>query len=457
MDQFWKACGAVGPLRLEIKEPHAQEFETREFDQPFVRVGRNPAADLSLWSKNVGPRHVYFQVVGSRLYAIDLASRSGTWWPEGPKRSGWMNVGDTVNVGGYMVRFGGLGPAGAESEATRTTEMRTDLALAENGQAPSGDPFDAEVGFGPPDLGGAWGVVLEIRDGPDLSTWPMDRTIAFVGKRAGCRIRLTDFSVSTIHCALVKTPAGLWVVDLLSQTLIAINGSMARVGHLEDGDELRVGKTTITARYRARGLGAFAQLARPVPGRGSALSLGQGMRPPTGQWVPAPLPEGELGANMPEMGTEFNATQFDHFRQAILMAFQMIATTQNEQHNFLREELDRLQGLAQQLRVLRAEMATLLAKAPGDRPSVSQPPLFPPFTGQPGPVPFPPGLGAAPFSPSFPSAPPVDSASSVDLGAADDALIQLRSRLSAIQEESQSRWQKVLGFLTSPLRDDFVP
>src|SRR5438552_2793191 len=62
-----------------------------------------------------------------------------------------------------------------------------------------------------------------------------------IGRSSECGGRVRDGAVWRFHCALVKTPAGLWAVDLLGRGGIALNGVTARVGRLDEGDELRIG------------------------------------------------------------------------------------------------------------------------------------------------------------------------------------------------------------------------
>src|SRR5262245_58849321 len=46
MDPFLTACGASGPLALEIEGPGLAAAERRSFPQPFVLIGRDDRADL---------------------------------------------------------------------------------------------------------------------------------------------------------------------------------------------------------------------------------------------------------------------------------------------------------------------------------------------------------------------------------------------------------------------------
>ena len=88
---------------------------------------------------------------------------------------------------------------------------------------------------------------------PDESSgpvrWHVRRAVTLVGRAPSCRVRLPDISVSWFHCSLVRTPEGLWVVDLLSRGGLTVNGVGQRCSRLEDGDELFVGRFRMVPRY----------------------------------------------------------------------------------------------------------------------------------------------------------------------------------------------------------------
>ena len=64
-----------------------------------------------------------------------------------------------------------------------------------------------------------------------------------------CQLVLTDDSVSRFHAALVPTPSGVWVVDLLAREGVHVNGQRVRWAWLADGDSFRIGRFTFILRY----------------------------------------------------------------------------------------------------------------------------------------------------------------------------------------------------------------
>ena len=65
---------------------------------------------------------------------------------------------------------------------------------------------------------------LEFLNGPSRAAcWPMNRVMSLIGSANGCKFRLADPSVSPFHCSLLRTPLGLWVVDLLGPDGVSVN------------------------------------------------------------------------------------------------------------------------------------------------------------------------------------------------------------------------------------------
>ncbi|MBX9581956.1 MAG: FHA domain-containing protein, partial [Gemmataceae bacterium] len=81
IDRFAAACGAAGPLGLSVGLADGTPLADGRVDQPFALVGRDDACDVTLTDPAVDPRHAWLQVVGGRVYAVDLGSRSGLRWP----------------------------------------------------------------------------------------------------------------------------------------------------------------------------------------------------------------------------------------------------------------------------------------------------------------------------------------------------------------------------------------
>src|SRR5207237_6258881 len=78
---------------------------------------------------------------------------------------------------------------------------------------------------------------------------PIHRTLVFLGRTERCKVRLMLSSVSKFHCSLIRTPRGVWVVDLLSRNGVWINGTKVPWARLEEGDRFEVGVFVLRLRY----------------------------------------------------------------------------------------------------------------------------------------------------------------------------------------------------------------
>jgi hypothetical protein len=297
-------------------------------------------------------------------------------------------------------------------------------------------------------------IALEFRGGTEgLQTWRMDRALALIGRASICKIRLHSPMVSRTHCALVNTPSGLWVVDLLGREGTYVNGVSVRWGRLDPEDEMQIDQFRIRILYltppaRADKATSYLQPAneehaltpRTNGRRGSASDLpsfpsAAWQREDTGEksqaQVISPLGLAASGNGTAEsllmpLVSQFSMMQqqmFEQFQQTLVTMAQMFGNLQREQMAMIRKELDQIQELTRELQAVQAESmrqgSTTLTPSPGS-PAQN------------------------PSGKSAPPAPAADPSKFCD----PDVHTRLSQRLAALQEERQSRWQKVLGLLT---------
>ena len=211
MKSFLTACGLTNPLQLVVESQSSDEGELRLLNQPFAVIGRDPRADVVLDHAKVSRRHVYIQVVDGEAFWIDLESRTGTRGNGESQKSGWLGGERTVRAGPYVIR--------RFVDDSLTDRQRVQSKL------PRVAPLVAQAyGHAPlPE------VALEFLNGPSQSTsWPVRRVMSLMGSASGCKFRLTDPSVSRFHGSLLRTAAGLWIVDLLGQGGITVNDRPVR-------------------------------------------------------------------------------------------------------------------------------------------------------------------------------------------------------------------------------------
>jgi pSer/pThr/pTyr-binding forkhead associated (FHA) protein len=244
--RFADACGATGPLDLRVDLADGGVLAEGTVQQPFTLVGRDDACDVTLTDPEVNPRHAWLQVIAGRVYAIDLGSRTGLVWPDGTGRCGWLDVGTPVQVGPFRVHLRSPPSAGLSVVAPDYDPLRSDPELAASRPV----------------------VSLDFRNGRRVKDrWMVNRVVTLVGRADACKIHLNGDDISTYHCGLVLTPAGLWVVDLSGRGVV-VNGERMRVAPLQHGAELWVGRFLVGCHYSPAG--ATSPPGSP-PGSGTSL------------------------------------------------------------------------------------------------------------------------------------------------------------------------------------------
>jgi len=236
MNSFLNACGISGPLRIAVGAPSPDGSGVRLLHQPFALVGRDQRADVPLDHKLVSRRHVYLQILEGQAFWLDLDSRSGTSSEGQLRKFGWLEAGKSIRIGPFELQRLLGGGSAPEDRSTKPGPRISPLVARSHGNQPLPE------------------VALEFLNGPPRSAcWPMNRVISLIGSAGGCKFRLADPSVSSFHCSLLRTPLGLWVVDLLGPDRIGVNDALVRYALLADNDVLRVGRYRIRIRSRFTG------------------------------------------------------------------------------------------------------------------------------------------------------------------------------------------------------------
>jgi pSer/pThr/pTyr-binding forkhead associated (FHA) protein len=110
INRFLGACGATGPLRLSAERPRVFGPVSVALEKPFALIGSGVNADLRLDDNQVSHRHLYLQVYDGRVFAVDLGSRTGTFWEAGRQAYGWLDRGQSLWIGRHQIRLEEDGP-----------------------------------------------------------------------------------------------------------------------------------------------------------------------------------------------------------------------------------------------------------------------------------------------------------------------------------------------------------
>jgi Inner membrane component of T3SS, cytoplasmic domain/FHA domain len=400
MDSFLTACGAIGPIVLEIKGPGDKGIERREFLQPFVLIGRDARADLVLDHDLVSRRHTYLQLIEGRVFFVDLESRSGTMVGAAPSESAWLAPGDAFEVGPYTIRLAPFegNDVGFEFHA-----------LAKDSSGDGGIPLNPLLARSS-DAADLPRVSLEFQSKTaGHSVWRMSQVLALVGSSPRCKVRLLDSNVSKLHCSLFRSSQGLWVIDLLGRGGITVNGASVRFARLGSDDVLGLGQVVVRPNFDD----PFGTRLNNAPGASGMWGSPPGLpavapapafpdrvpRPwgfqatPAGQapaYYNAPRPPAptEVAAADPALSmllSHFGQMQqqmIDQFQTSMMMMLQMFNGMHQEQMGLVRDELDRLRELNSEVQQLKAQIS---ANPPqGQVSPASQPPATPSANPWPG-------------------------------------------------------------------------
>jgi pSer/pThr/pTyr-binding forkhead associated (FHA) protein len=490
---FRTACGLGAPLSLVCQDASssAGAYTPLDHSRPFLLVGRLPLADLSLNNTQISRRHAYLQAIEGRVSCIDLESRTKTYWDgrEVAQSRGWLDPGHFIQVGPYRIH-------------------RTDRQLEELASSEALDPFapwdgEASGRDSPPRAG----LELPMRAGGQSSTWSIEGLLALVGRSERCQFVLADDSVSQYHACLVRTPLGIWVVDLVAREGVHVNGTRVRWAWLAEGDLIRIGLFTFVLRYEnppegitredvpleagaspsgppAVGLELTTEspdrnrrglaVRREVPGPSLV-----GDRPPLHAVAPGP-PSGISGGEWePVLGPGSNPLALwqqqmqlmEAFHNDMIMMVQMFIAMHREHLASVRDELDHVQKLTRELTRLNARLgrvpesaeATPAGGAGAGSPRRERRPAPPAGPSQPQARPRPrtaeqpttkrpqgrPPDAAGKTGPADRAAPHDQDAGSPRTGpppvkSSEDLYADLTRRITELQRERQGYWQRVL-------------
>jgi pSer/pThr/pTyr-binding forkhead associated (FHA) protein len=353
------------------------------YPRPFLLIGRQSTADLVLDDPEISRRHVYLQAIASRVFCVDLESRTKTYWDGQEAQSrGWFDPGRLIQVGRYRIH-------------------RTDRPCEEPLRAEAPDPFLArdEEGL---DAESLPRPVLELpfRVDGKSSMWEMQGALALVGRSDHCQFVLSDDSLSRYHASLVRTPLGLWIVDLAARTGVRVNGILVRWAWLAEGDVIRMGLFTFVLRYDTPPQGisradvpleAGASPAAPVA-NGPVITQGSPDRdrrslavrstargrhdlrraePVRSESSPAAAATVSWGEWEPVLSPgpdplamwQQQMRLMETFHNDMIMMVQMFIAMHREHTASVRDELDRVQQLTRELTQLNTELGQLPGSA----------------------------------------------------------------------------------------------
>jgi len=221
---------ASGAFTLRIAGPNpGDEPAVVTINQPFAVLGRTGNHLITIDDPAVSVRHVYFHLDPRGLFAVDLATRTGTRvGPEG-EPSGWLHEGDWLEVAGRKIEV---------------------LSLAIDSDVfPDGLPKNPLDDAGDTPLPRLTLFPEESRREPLL----LNSEFVFVGRSLSCGVPVQSASAMKVHCVLVRGLVRVFVVDLVGRGIWRNDLPVKNVSPLADGDSLMIGSSRFQCRIDTPG------------------------------------------------------------------------------------------------------------------------------------------------------------------------------------------------------------
>ena len=388
----------------------ALDGATVSVDASFGVIGRAAGGSLVIDDPAASSRHAYLHLDCRGLFAVDLATRTGTRVGPGGGPSGWLRPGDRLEIAGRAIEV--------VEVRLETPEPRPEPWFAASPLDDAGDAPLARLTLYPEDT-----------PGEPLS---LNSELVFAGRSSACGVPVGSASAMRVQCVLVRTPHAAYVVDLVGLGTWRNGRPLRGAARLHDGDALMIGSARFQCRVEAAG--------SPVIGRSGppALTLGRIAAPPAlalFQAEPAPsLPALDLPAldHVPaETRAEILGWLMNHLhgrqdeahrRQSDFQTelVRLVAEIHRDNQVTLQRHMERADAVHRELAEIRDAMKDRLGtEAASHFPALAGPKLPP--------------LRIAP------AAPPDDP---------EAAANWLINRVNQLDQESRSSWKDLLGRLS---------
>lgn len=315
-------------LRLEDAEPI-------RVARPYALIGRAENADLRIIDARASARHLYLHLDRRGVFAVDLATRTGTRFGGEAGPTSWVDRGQSFEVAGHRVELVSARVEGREvpspKAAARRPETLTDTA---------GDDLPRLALYPLPSAPGPWTLSSEL---------------VFLGRSTACGVPVHGSAAARVHAVIVRTTMLPYIVNLIG------------AGLWVDGRPVRTAAMLVPEAVLTVGASRFAVQLDAAPERprerdddgldldGSPLSSSPGspaaarfLARVEGDVAPDPWPT-ELV--LPEGAPPPPPELFQGDSQAAVLAWMMgvVQATQTEmmrrQHDFQMELIRALRGL----------------------------------------------------------------------------------------------------------------
>jgi pSer/pThr/pTyr-binding forkhead associated (FHA) protein/tetratricopeptide (TPR) repeat protein len=203
-------------------------------------VGRSQDADLILPNRSVSRTHLAVELRGNAYYAVRISrSRPILVCGQGVEEARLRN-GDEIAIDPYKLVFSSLRLEDQYPPYSPHPRRAGELV-------PSVPSLHATT-LVPTTHGKGHEAYLIAHVEDRIETHPLNTSRVVLGRAEQCDVFLDDASVSRLHCAIEKRPAGFFVVNLSSSNPVRVNDVETEETRLFDGDRLSMGSLSLTFR-----------------------------------------------------------------------------------------------------------------------------------------------------------------------------------------------------------------
>lgn len=301
MNDFSTACGLSEPLRLVYTHRATGATNAATLSEPYALLGRHPQNSIRLDDPSVSKKHAYLQVIDGCPFVVDLGARTGVRIGGEPLAMGWVEAGDTLQIGEFDIALG------------HTKRV---------GNRPS--PMAASPNMSPLELA-CW-------PGEDHSHTPshpipIRSALSLIGRDLFCNLHLRDERVRPFHAALVEAAGDIWLIDLPGSGGTRLNGRLARCAMLQVGDRIGLNGLQLDVR--------LSRSAIPFAAADTAM---------------APVPEtmgrftaaGEIAQSLPD--------QIGDLRRATVLMASLFGEMKREQTQLMQRQIELMEVMTQAFR-----------------------------------------------------------------------------------------------------------
>lgn len=212
-----------GRFTIRVRGPGPAPGRVVRLRGPFAAIGRDPGADIRLDDPEVDPRHALLLLDRRGVFGLDLLSRAGTRFAGGPSAATWLGAGDILEVAGRRIEL---------------LQLRIDGAIVD-------PPLSTDDPLSDADGPGLVGLAIE-PIGPGGPPWMIGSELAIVGGDPACALRVEG--ASPTHCALLRGPAGAYLIGLPGCPTLVNGRPVPGASALIDGDVLTIGEARFAVR-----------------------------------------------------------------------------------------------------------------------------------------------------------------------------------------------------------------